>query len=72
MMKDVGNFCREFRKNTLNKTLNEICENTDIQSKTLSAFENGRANNIKYLFLYYNVCNEEQKQLFVGGVFNCQ
>lgn len=72
MMKDVGNFCKDFRMNTLNKTLNEICENTDIQIKTLSAFENGRANNIKYLFLYYHACNEEQKQIFVGGVFNCQ
>lgn len=72
MMKYVGNFCKDFRMNTLNKTLNEICENTDIHIKTLSAFENGRANNIKYLFIYYHACNEEQKQMFVRGVFNCQ
>lgn len=72
MIKEVGIFCKNFRMNTLNKTLNEICENTDIQSKTLSAFENGRANNIKYLFLYYHACNDEQKQQFIGGVFKCQ
>lgn len=72
MIKNVGNFCKDFRKNVLNKTLDEICKDTDIKIKTLSAFENGRANNIKYLFLYYNSCNEEQKELFIGGVFECQ
>lgn len=72
MMKDIGYFCKYFRTNILNKTLNEICENTDIKIKTLSAFENGRANNIKYLFLYYHSCTDEQKKLFVKGVFECQ
>lgn len=72
MIKNVGYFCKDFRMNVLNITLDEICKDTDIKTKTLSAFENGRANNIKYLFLYYNCCNEEQKQQFVGGVFNCQ
>lgn len=72
MIENVGYFCKDFRMNVLNKTLNEICENTDIKIKTLSAFENGRANNIKYLFLYYHACNTEQKKDFVGGVFNCQ
>lgn len=72
MSKNVGTFCKEFRNNILNKTLNEVCENTDIKIKTLSAFENGRANNIKYLFLYYENCNEEQKKLFALGVFECQ
>ena len=72
MNKNVGTFCKEFRNNVLNKTLNEVCENTDIKIKTLSAFENGRANNIKYLFLYYDNCIEEQKTLFALGVFECQ
>lgn len=73
MLKNIGYFCKDFRMNVLNKTLNEICENTDIQIKTLSAFENGRANNIKYLFLYYHSCNsDEEKKQFVKGVFDCQ
>ena len=72
MIKNVGNFCKNFRRNVLNKTLNEICKDIEIKPKTLSAFENGRANNIKYLFLYYNSCNDEQKELFARGVFECQ
>lgn len=73
MIENVGYFCKEFRMNVLNKTLNEICENTDVKGKTLSAFENSRANNIKYLFLYYHACNSmEQKQQFLKGVFSCQ
>lgn len=73
MIKNVGNFCKDFRTTVLNKTLNEICEDTDIKLKTLSAFENGRANNIKYLFLYYHSCTtDEQKKQFVKGVFDCQ
>lgn len=68
VIKDVGNFCKDFRQNELNKTLNDLCEDTDIKIKTLSAFENGRANNIKYLFLYYHACvNDEQKKQFVRG-----
>lgn len=72
MVENVGYFCKDFRMNVLNKTLNDICEDTNIKIKTLSAFENGRANNIKYLFLYFHACNDTQKQEFLEGLFRCQ
>lgn len=72
MVENVGYFCKNFRMNVLNKTLSDICKDTNIKIKTLSAFENGRANNIKYLFLYFHACNDEQKKQFLEGLFRCQ
>lgn len=71
MVKKIGLFCRDFRIKTLQLKLVDFCEITNTNIKNVSAFENGRANNILYLTLYYDIANEKQKDIFLKGVFEC-
>lgn len=71
MVEKIGLFCRDFRITKLQLKLVDFCELTDSNIKNVSAFENGRANNIMYLFLYYDVANEQLKDEFIKGVFEC-
>lgn len=71
MIKKIGLFCRDFRITKLQLKLVDFCELTDSNIKNVSAFENGRANNILYLTLYYDVANETQKEEFLKEVFEC-
>ena len=67
----IGNFCKDFRKNVLHVSLTDFCNEMNENIKNVSAFENGRANNIKYLFLYKNMCiNDNQKTTFLTGLFD--
>lgn len=65
----VGKRCSEFRKDVLQVTLTELCNKTGQNIKNISAFEHGRSSNLKYLFDYLQVCNEEQQRLFAKYVF---
>ena len=71
MIEKISSFCRDFRITKLQLKLVDFCELTDSNIKNVSAFENGRANNIMYLFLYYDVANEQLKDEFIRGVFEC-
>lgn len=71
MIEKVGKFCRNFRIDVFGITLTEFCARTDSNIKSVSAFEHGRANSIKYLSLYYNECNEYEKETFARGLFKC-
>ena len=67
----IGSYCKDFRKKTLHISLTDFCTEMNENIKNLSAFENGRANNIKYLFLYKNMCETEQQQTeFYNGLFS--
>ncbi len=69
-IKEIGNYCREFRKQVLKMSAKDFADITDTNNKNLSSFENGRANNIRYLFLYYNLCdNDLIKELFIKELF---
>ena len=67
---NVNEFCKLFRKNILKLSLKEVSEKTGIKLSTLSSFENGRSNNLKYIFIYYNLGNEEQKEYFKDNLFS--
>ena len=67
-MKNVTNFCREFRTGVLKLTLQDVENVSSTTVKTLSAFENGRSTNINHLNLYYLLCKtKEQRALFIQG-----
>lgn len=69
LMKDVGNYCKEFRINDLKLSLKEFSDATDLNNKNVNAFEHGRANNIQYLFYYYKLSNDSLKNKFSRGLF---
>ena len=65
----IQNFCKTFRSRTLNKTLREFEIEHGINIKTLSAFENGRSNNINHLSIYLKACeNDTQVNIFMKGL----
>ena len=51
----VGEYCKDFRLNTLKLTLTEFSNLRDLNLKNVSAFEHGNANSIEYLYHYYNI-----------------
>lgn len=69
LIKDVGIFCGEFRENILKINLTDFAKETNTNLKNIHAFEKGRANNIFYLAVYYNYCNDEQQELFSKELF---
>lgn len=66
----VGEYCKDFRLNTLKLTLTEFSTLTKLNLKNVSAFEHGNANSIEYLYHYYNMCGEGLKKEFSKGLFN--
>ena len=71
MIEKISLFCRNFRIKTLKIKLVDFCKITNTNIKNVSAFEHGRANNISYLTLYYDVANEKQKEKFLKELFEC-
>lgn len=67
-VKLIGSFCKDFRVNILQVTLNKISEETRTNIKTLSAFECGRSNNMEHVFKYVDYCDSVQKIVFTNGL----
>lgn len=66
----VNEFCKLFRMNILKLSLKEVSKITGIKLSTLSSFENGRSNNLKYINIYYSLGNEEQREYFKNSLFS--
>lgn len=67
----IAQICKDIRINTLKMGLTEFSKENNENIKNIWAFENGKANNIKYLFLYYNMCEDEQvRRDFAQKLFN--
>ena len=70
-MNNLLMFCKQFRKNILNLTLQEMENKTGVPLKTISSFENGNSTNIKHLNLYYKLCDSKHKrEQFIQGFDN--
>ena len=67
-MKNLTNFCREFRTEVLKLTLQDVENMSFTPVKTLSAFENGRSTNINHLNTYYLLCKTQaDRNEFIKG-----
>lgn len=66
-MKFVGEYCKVYRAITLNMTLKRMSELTDINMKTISAFENGRSTNMDHFIEYSKLGSDIQRQQFLDG-----
>lgn len=69
VIKKIGSVCKDFRINVLKLSLTEFAKLSNENLQNIHAFEKGRANNIKYLYYYYNLADEEQKKEFAIGLF---
>lgn len=54
LQKEVGTFCKNYRKDVLKMTLQELAIDSDMNYKTLYSFENGQSSNLYILYIYYN------------------
>lgn len=69
-VKQIGDFCKFYRKHILNLSAKELCKESSYNESNIYAFENGKANKVEYLQLYYNACkDDEAKTNFIKGVF---
>lgn len=70
-IKEYGSICRRYRKERAKMTLQEMQTETGENAKNLSAYENGRANNIKYILFYYSILKtESDRNDFVTEIFH--
>jgi len=68
-MKKIGRFCKKYREDYLRLSLTDFGELTDLNIKSVSAFEHGNANSIDYLYHYYNLSKGLNKKVFISNVF---
>lgn len=70
----INSVCRLFRERVLQMTLQEMSNKTGANLKTISAFENGRSNNIQHLKLYVACCNStlEETTLSINIIEACK
>ena len=61
---NVGQFCRYFRSEVLNLTLQEMSDKVNVKNSTLSSFENGRSTNFSHISKYYNCGDRNQREFF--------
>lgn len=66
----VAKYCKEYREKQLMLSLTEFSNLNNVSFKNVWAFENGKANNIIYLYYYYHLSKGFQKELFIKGVFS--
>ena len=60
----ISKFCKYYRIEILNLTLEQMREKVGVKKTTLSSFENGRSTNYNHLIKYYDCGNVDQKQFF--------
>lgn len=65
-LEKIYDYCKNFRMNVLKVTLDEMAEKCDDKAGNISAFENARANNIKYLFYYSNYDKSKTLDFFLS------
>lgn len=68
-IKQIGIYCRNFRIDVFGLSLNDFCNKYGENIKNVSAFEHGKANNIKYVLYYLNECNEHELDTFSRGLY---
>lgn len=66
----IGKYCRDFRILILDMSLKDFSDIRGLNNKNVNAFEYGRANNIKYLYHYYQMADTEQRILFTNQIFD--
>ena len=68
-IKKIGLICKNYRINVLNLTLTNFAKMNNENLQNVHAFEQGRANNIKYLYMYMNQSNIYQLEILFNNLF---
>ena len=68
-IKKIGAICEDYRVNVLKLSLTNFAKLNNENLRNISAFEHGRANNIKYLYMYMKQSNTEQLEILFKRLF---
>lgn len=69
-IKEIGKICKQFRIDDLDISLTNFAKLNNENLQNIHAFEQGRANNIKYIYMYLNSCNYQQYNKLLRLLFN--
>jgi hypothetical protein len=68
-IKEIGAICKYYRIKVLNLSLTEFAKRNNENLQNIHAFEKGRANNIKYLYMYMKQSNIYQLEILLYNLF---
>lgn len=68
-MVKIGYLCKQYRLQVLKLSLTEFSKLSNENLKNIHAFESGRANNIKYLYMYMKLSTITQLEVFINSIF---
>lgn len=68
-IKKIGSICREYRLNVLKLSLTNFAKLNNENLQNIHAFEKGRANNIKYLYMYMEQSDIYQLEVLFNNLF---
>lgn len=68
-IKKVGKICKDYRIEILKLSLTNFAKINNENLQNIHAFEQGRANNIKYLYMYMDLSNTYQLEILFNSLF---
>ena len=68
-IKKVGQVCKDYRIDVLDLSLTNFAKLNEENLQNIHAFEQGRANNIKYIYMYMKQSNIYQLELLFNSLF---
>ena len=68
-IKKVGQVCKDYRIDVLDLSLTNFAKLNEENLQNIHAFEQGRANNIKYLYMYMKQSNIYQLEVLFNSLF---
>lgn len=68
-IKKVAKVCRDYRIDVLGLSLTNFAKLNNDSIQNIHAFEQGRANNIKYIYMYMTQSNSYQLEILFNSLF---
>lgn len=68
-IKKIGQVCKDYRINVLNLSLTNFAKLNNENLQNIHAFEQGRANNIKYIYMYMDQSDTDQLEVLFNNLF---
>lgn len=68
-IKKVSQVCKDYRINVLDLSLTNFAKLNNENIQNIHAFEQGRANNIKYIYMYMEQSNIHQLEVLFNSLF---
>ena len=68
-IKKVCQICKDYRINVLDLSLTNFAKLNNENLQNIHAFEQGRANNIKYIYMYMEQSNIYQLEVLFNSLF---